>query len=60
MDLGESELRIDNDDSEQEGCIGLLNAIPCYDGGKGIKFLTYAASAIRNSMTDVIRFAFAQ
>lgn len=60
MNLGESELSIDKDDLEQEGCIGLLNAIPHYDGGKGIKFLTYAATSIRNAMTDLIRDAFSQ
>lgn len=60
MNLGESELSIDKDNLEQEGCIGLLNAIPHYDGGKGIKFLTYAATSIRNAMTDLIRDAFSQ
>ncbi len=55
MNLGESELVIDKDDLEQEGCIGLLNAIPRFDGDKGIRFLTYAASFIRNAMVDFIR-----
>lgn len=55
MNLGESELVIDKDDLEQEGCIGLLNAIPKFDSDKGIRFLTYAASFIRNAMTDLIR-----
>ena len=60
MNLGESELSIDKDDLEQEGCIGLLDAIPRFDGSKGIKFLTYAAPSIRNAMTDLIRDAFSQ
>ena len=43
MNLGESELSIDKDDLEQEGCIGLLDAIPRFDSSKVAKFLTYAA-----------------
>lgn len=60
MNLGESELSIDKDDLEQEGCIGLLEAIPRFDSSKGTKFLTYAAPSIRNAMTDLIRDAFSQ
>lgn len=60
MNPGESELSIGKDDLEQEGCIGLLDAIPRFDGSKGIKFLTYAASSIRNAMTDLIRDTFSQ
>ena len=56
----ESELGIEKDDLEQEGSIGLLDAIPRFDGSKGIKFLTYAAPSIRNAMTDLIRTARAQ
>ena len=41
------------------GSVGLLNAIPLFDAGRGIKFLTYAAPAIRNAMTDCIRAALA-
>lgn len=55
MNLGESELVIDKDDLEQEGCIGLLNAIPRFDESKGVRFLTYAAPFIRNAMIDFIR-----
>ncbi len=44
----------------QEGSIGLLNAIPLFDAGRGMKFLTYAAPAVRNAMTDCIRAALAQ
>ena len=60
MNLGESELSIDKDDLEQEGCIGLLDAISRFDSSKGTKFLTYAAPSIRNAMTDLIRDAFSQ
>lgn len=60
MNLGESGLSIDKDDLEQEGCIGLLDAIPRFDSSKGAKFLTYAAPSIRNAMTDLIRNVFSQ
>ncbi len=55
--LEESDLYIEVDDLMQEGSLGLLKAIPLYDSSKGVKFLTYAAPAIRNSMTDLIRDA---
>ena len=57
--LGNSELGIDHDDLIQEGSIGLLRAIPLYDSGKKIKFLTYAGPAIRNAMMDLISASFA-
>ena len=60
MGLDENDIGIDLDDLVQEGSIGLLNAIPLFDAGRGIKFLTYAAPAIRNAMTDCIRAALAQ
>lgn len=60
MNLAESDLSIDKDALEQEGCIGLLEAILRFDGSKGIKFLTYAAPSIRNAMRDLIRDAFSQ
>ncbi len=53
--LNESDMNIEVDDLVQEGSIGLLKAIPLFDGERGIKFLTYAAPAIRNSMADLIR-----
>ena len=43
-----------------EGSIDLLNAIPLFDVGRDMKFLTYVASAICNAMTDCIRTAFSQ
>ncbi|MCD8073479.1 MAG: sigma-70 family RNA polymerase sigma factor, partial [Lachnospiraceae bacterium] len=48
------------DDLLHEASIGLLKAIRVFDGERGIKFLTYAAPAIRNSMTDLIRQAMQQ
>ena len=60
MGLDENDIGIDVDDLMQEGSIGLLNAIPLFDAGRGMKFLTYAAPAIRNAMTDCIRAALAQ
>lgn len=58
MALAETELAIDRDDLEQEGCIGLLNAIGSFDADRGSKFLTYAAPSIRNAMMDLIRAGF--
>lgn len=48
------------EDLIQEGSIGLLNAIPLFDVGRGMKFLTYASPAIRNAITDCIRVALTQ
>ena len=47
MGLDEKDIGIDLDDLVQEGSIGLLNAIPLFDAGRGMKFLTYAAPASR-------------
>ena len=58
--LAESDLSIEPGDLEQEGCIGLLKAISTYDQSIGVKFLTYAASFIRNAMTDLVRDSFSQ
>lgn len=60
MGLAETELAIDRDDLEQEGCIGLLNAIGSFDADRGSKFLTYAAPSIRNAMMDLIWAGFSQ
>lgn len=60
MALAETELAIDRDDLEQEGCIGILNAICSFDASRGSKFLTYAAPSIRNAMMDLIRAGFSQ
>lgn len=58
--LAESDLSTETSDLEQEGCLGLLTAIPLFDSSKGIKFLTYAAPFIRNTMTGLIRDVFSQ
>lgn len=55
---GESGL--DVDDLVQEGCIGLLSAVDRFDATRGMKFLTYAAPAILNAMTDCARAALSQ
>ena len=60
MGLDENDIGIDLDDLVQEGSIGLLNTIPLFDAERGMKFLTYAAPAVRNAMTNCIRAAFAQ
>lgn len=60
MGLDENDIGICIDDLVQEGSIGLLNALPLFDTGRGMKFPTYAAPAIRNAMTDCIRAALAQ
>lgn len=51
---------LDVDDLVQEGCVGLLSAIDRFDAARGMKFLTYAAPAIRNAMTDCVRTALSQ
>lgn len=51
---------LDVDDLVQEGCVGLLSAIDRFDAARGMKFLTYAAPAIRNAMTDCARAALSQ
>ena len=49
-----SDLNIDVDDLEQEGCIGLLRAVDGFDPARKLKFLTYAAPAIKNAMLDLV------
>lgn len=55
-----SDLNIDVDDLVQEGSIGLLRAVDGFDPARKLKFLTYAAPFIRNSMTDLVRDAFSR
>lgn len=43
------------DDLVQAGSIGLWRVIDSYNFSSGVKFLTYAAPAIRRSMSDLIR-----
>ena len=44
-----------HDDLVQEGALGLLEAARRFDPDRGLKFLSYAASAVRNAMTDFLR-----
>ncbi len=60
MNLSQSNLCLDQDDLIQEGSIGLLNAVTCFDDSRGMKFLTYAAPAIRNAMIDFVRAEISQ
>ena len=43
------------DDLAQAGSLGLWRAIDSYDLSSGVKFLTYAAPAVKRSMSDLIR-----
>lgn len=52
--LAESDLSIEPDDLVQEGSIGLLRAVDGFDPARKIKFLTYAAPAIKNAMLDLV------
>ena len=49
-----SDLNIDVDDLVQEGGIGLLRTVGGFDPARKLKFLTYAAPAIKNAMIDLI------
>lgn len=59
MNLEGAGLDLDTDDLKQAGSLGLWNAVPKFDAERGMKFLTYAAPAIRNAMMDMVRDAFA-
>lgn len=52
-----SDLNIDVDDLVQEGSIGLLRAVDGFDPARKLKFLTYAAPAIKNAMLDLVHTA---
>ena len=58
MNLAQSGLNLDTDDLKQAGNLGLWKAVPRFDAARGMKFLTYAAPAIRNAMMDMVRDAF--
>ena len=45
---------MDQEDLVQEGCIGLLNAIPIFDHTLEMKFLTFAGKLIYRSMLNAI------
>ena len=53
MNLAQSGLNLDTDDLKQAGNLGLWKAVPKFDAARGMKFLTYAAPAIRNAMMDM-------
>ena len=59
MNLAQAGLNLDTDDLKQAGNMGLWKAVPKFDAARGMKFLTYAATAIRNAMMDMVRDAFA-
>lgn len=48
-------LYIEMDDLIQEGIWGLYGCIDRFDPAKQLQFITYAASAVRNTMLDYIR-----
>ena len=58
MNLAEFGLNLDTDDLKQAGNLGLWKAVPKFDTAHGMKFLTYAAPAIRNAMMDMVQDAF--
>lgn len=45
---------MDQEDLVQEGCIGLLNAIPIFDPTLEMKFLTFAGKLINRSMLNAV------
>ena len=45
---------MDQEDLVQEGCIGLLNAVPLFDSALEMKFLTFAGKLIYRSMLNAI------
>ena len=45
---------IDQEDLAQEGCIGLLHAIPIFDSALEMKFLTFAGKLIYRSMLNAV------
>ena len=54
MGLQERTAVIDQEDLVQEGCIGLLHAIPVFDSTLEMKFLTFAGKLIYRSMLNAI------
>lgn len=57
LSLEGSDLNIDVDDLVQEGSIGLLRAVDGFDPARKLRFLTYAAPAIKNAMLDLVHTA---
>ena len=54
LGLQEKTAVIDQEDLVQDGCIGLLNAIPVFDPTRGMKFLTFAGKLTYRAMLDAI------
>ena len=54
MGLKEKTAVIDQEDLVQEGCIGLLNAIPVFDSTLEMKFLTFAGKLIYRAILDAV------
>ncbi|MCD7733223.1 MAG: sigma-70 family RNA polymerase sigma factor [Oscillospiraceae bacterium] len=48
-------LSVEADDLVQVGCMGLLRAVPTFTPGRKVKFFSYAGTAIRNAMLDLVR-----
>ena len=54
MGLQERTAVIDQEDLVQEGCIGLLHAIPVFDSTLEMKFLTFAGKLIYRAMLNAV------
>lgn len=54
LGLQEKTAVIDQEDLVQEGCIGLLNAIPVFDPTLGMNFLTFAGKLTYRVMLDAL------
>lgn len=46
---------VERDDLVSAGLLGLMNAVSCYDPGRGFRFSTFAAQRIRGAMLDEMR-----
>lgn len=46
---------VDVDDLEQEGVVGLMDAIDKFDPSRGVKFKTYCGTRVRGAMLDSLR-----
>lgn len=46
---------VERDDLVSAGVLGLMNAVSCYDPGRGFRFSTFAAQRIRGAMLDEMR-----
>lgn len=46
---------VEREDLVSAGVLGLMNAVSCYDPGRGFRFSTFAAQRIRGAMLDEMR-----